>query len=244
MNRPVPADAPQDVAATRTAGAATATVPVTVVVPVRDGADFADDCLDSVLANRPDEVIVVDGGSADGTLDAARRRGLRVVTHEGSGPASARMAGAARARNDVVVLLDVDVVLPDGALARWYDEFRVRDLAGLQAGLAPESLGRRYWGRSLAEHQRISRARRWFTLCATMLHRDVLLEHGIDDSFASGEDIEFRHRLQRAGQPIAVSRAVQVRHRFRDGYVDARHQWDDDGAGLALTVRKLSLIHI
>jgi hypothetical protein len=71
-----------------------------------------------------------------------------------------------------------------------------------------------------------------------MLHRDVLLEHGIDDSFASGEDIEFRHRLQRAGRPVAVSRAVQVRHRFRDGYADARHQWDDDGAGLALTIRK------
>ena len=141
MNHPVPADAPQDVAATRTAGATTATVPVTVVVPVRDGADFAEECLDSVLANRPDEVIVVDGGSSDGTLDAARRRGLRVVTHEGSGPASARMAGAALARNDVVVLLDVDVVLPDGALARWYDEFRAGDLAGLQADLAPESLG-------------------------------------------------------------------------------------------------------
>jgi hypothetical protein len=126
MNRPVPADAPQDVAATRTAGAATATVPGHGGGPVRDGADFADECLDSVLANGPDEVIVVDGGSSDGTLDAARRRGLRVVTHEGSGPASARMAGAALARNDVVVLIDVDVVLPDGALARWYDEFRVR----------------------------------------------------------------------------------------------------------------------
>jgi len=239
MSHSVPADAPQDVAVThRTAGAATETVPVTVVVPVRDGADFAEECLDSVLASRPDEVIVVDGGSSDGTLDAARRRGLRVVTHEGSGPASARMAGAALARHDVVVLLDVDVVLPAGALARWYEEFRARDLAGLQADLAPESLGTRYWGRSLAEHQRISRARRWFTLCATMLRRDVLLEHGIDDSFASGEDIEFRHRLQRAGEPVAVSSAVQVRHRFRDGFTDARHQWEDDGAGLALTIRK------
>ena len=98
MSHSVPADAPQDVAVThRTAGAATETVPVTVVVPVRDGADFAEECLDSVLASRPDEVIVVDGGSSDGTLDAARRRGLRVVTHEGSGPASARMAGAALA---------------------------------------------------------------------------------------------------------------------------------------------------
>ena len=239
MSHSVPADAPQDVAVThRTAGAATETVPVTVVVPVRDGADFAEECLDSVLASRPDEVIVVDGGSSDGTLDATRRRGLRVVTHEGSGPASARMAGAALARHDVVVLLDVDVVLPAGALARWYEEFRARDLAGLQADLAPESLGTRYWGRSLAEHQRISRARRWFTLCATMLRRDVLLEHGIDDSFASGEDIEFRHRLHRAGEPVAVSRAVQVRHRFRDGFTDARHQWEDDGAGLALTIRK------
>jgi len=242
MSHPVPAGAPHDVADTqRTTSATAETVPVTVVVPVRDGVGFVEDCLDSVLASRPDEVIVVDGGSSDGTVDAVRRRGLRVVTHEGSGPAAARMVGATLARNDVVVLLDVDVVLPGGALERWYDEFRARDLAGLQADLAPESLGRRYWGRSLAEHQRISRARRWFTLCATMLRRDVLLDHGIDDSFASGEDIEFRHRLQRGGLPVAVSREVQVRHRFRDGYPDARHQWDDDGAGLALTIRKNGL---
>ena len=238
MSTHVPADASSDVV---THHRIAATVPVTVVVPVRDGADFADACLDAVLANRPDEVIVVDGGSSDGTLDAVRRRGLRVVTHDGTGPASARMAGVALAGNDVVVLLDVDVVLPEGALRRWYDEFLAGGLAGLQADLAPESLEHRYWGRSLAEHQRISRARRWFTLCATMLRRDVLLDHGIDDSFASGEDIEFRHRLKRAGLPVAVSRTVRVRHRFRDDFADARHQWDDDGAGLALTIRKNGL---
>ncbi|MGH9266843.1 MAG: glycosyltransferase, partial [Acidimicrobiales bacterium] len=64
---------------------------VTVVVPVRDGAGLVEDCLTAVLAQDwpPDqlEVVVVDGGSADGTAALARRalaggRG-RVIVHEG-----------------------------------------------------------------------------------------------------------------------------------------------------------------
>lgn len=220
--------------------AATATVPVTVVVPVRNGVDFVAECLASVVANRPDEVIVVDGGSTDGTLDVVRRlgTGLRIVGDGGDGPGAARMIGAREARNGVVVLVDVDVVLPDGELARWHDEYTAGEWTGLQADLDSESLEMRYWGRSLAEHQRISRARWWFTLCATMIDRDVLLAHGIDGSFSSGEDVEFRSRLQRAGFAVAVSRDVRVRHRFRDDFSDARHQWADDGAGLALNIRK------
>ncbi|MDQ6641483.1 MAG: glycosyltransferase family 2 protein, partial [Actinomycetota bacterium] len=221
--------------------APTATVPVTVVVPVRNGVDFAAECLASVVANRPDEVIVVDGGSSDGTLDVVHQLGLTIVQDGGAGPAAARMVGARAARNGVVVLVDVDVVLPEGELARWYDAYVSGKWTGLQADLESESLERRYWGSSLAEHQRISRARWWFTLCATMIDRDALLTHGIDGTFSSGEDVEFRRRLQRAGLPVSVSREVRVRHRFRDGFADARHQWADDGAGLALNIRKNGL---
>jgi glycosyltransferase involved in cell wall biosynthesis len=216
----------------------TATVPVTVVVPVRNGADLAEECLASVLASRPDEVIVVDGGSTDGTLDVVRRLGLRVVQDSGRGPAAARMLGARAARNQVVVLLDIDVVLPRGELARWYDEFLAGGWDGLQADLYSESLERGYWGSSQAERQRISRARWWFALCATMIDREVLLTEGLDSSLASGEDIEFRHRLKRAGLRVSVSRDVRVRHRFRDDFADARRQWADDGAGLVLNIRK------
>ena len=116
---------------------------------MRDGADLAEDCLASILANRPDELVLVDGGSTDGTLEIARRLGVRVVGHDGTGPASARMAGARVARNPVVVLVDVDVVLPEGELSRWYQEYllgTLGDLAGLQADLAPESVEDRYWG--------------------------------------------------------------------------------------------------
>ena len=57
------------------------------------------------------------------------------------------------------------------------------------------------------QHHRNSRSKNWFGLVATIIRRDTLLEHGFDAAFASGEDIEFRWRLARAGLKLGVSHA-------------------------------------
>jgi GT2 family glycosyltransferase len=66
---------------------------------------------------------------------------------------------------------------------------------------------------------------------ATILWRDTLLEYPLDASFLSGEDIDLRWRLNRAGVRIGVSSQTVVRHRFGDTLEFARGQWRDDGAG-------------
>lgn len=232
----------------------TSTVPVTVVIPVRDGEDFVAQCLRSVVASAPAQIIVVDGSSTDGTLAIVDEivRGLegaedrtstrvQVLEDNGTGVAEARMLGVRHAEQDVVALVDVDVVLGEDDLVAWYAEFRDGGFTGLQAGLRSESMGEGYWGRSLATHHVHSRSKNWFGLSATMFEREILLRHGLDGRFSSGEDIEFRHRLARLRLRIGVSRRVVVRHRFRDTWKEARHQWREDGEGLARVVRKNGL---
>ncbi|WP_067829018.1 glycosyltransferase family 2 protein [Actinomadura kijaniata] len=85
---------------------------LTVVLCSLNGADRIGRTLDALDAQtiRADlEIIVVDDGSADGTGDLARARGLTVLRHERNrGLSAARNTGARAAKAPVVAFLDDD----------------------------------------------------------------------------------------------------------------------------------------
>src|SRR6266542_2237742 len=96
---------------------------VSVVIPAHNEAAFIPRVIRAVLAQRPAEaeldVIVVDDGSTDGTGQAARAAGARVLELAGSGgnPAAARNRGVAIATGDPLVFLDADCIPGEGWLA-------------------------------------------------------------------------------------------------------------------------------
>ncbi|CAI3804613.1 glycosyltransferase [Pseudarthrobacter sp. MM222] len=211
---------------------------VSVIVPARNAAAWLRECLESITGQGPREVIVVDGCSTDDTVAIARSFGAHIISDEGRGLPAARMLGVQSAQCDVVSLIDADVVLPPGSLEKLLGEFETGGFDGLQFGLASEADGPGYWGSALAWHHNHSRVRSWFGVCATLIRRDLLLSVGFDDSFVSGEDVELRIRLEKAGYRLGVSPTTVVRHRFADSFAGARDQWEQDGAGMARTIRK------
>ncbi|TML77479.1 MAG: glycosyltransferase family 2 protein, partial [Actinobacteria bacterium] len=164
---------------------------VSVVVPVRNAEAMLQECLASIEAQTPREIIVVDGNSTDGTLEIARRHGATILSDGGRGLPAARMLGARAASGRFVALVDADVVLRPGSLARLCDELVEGGLDAIQAGLESVS-GPGYWGQALAHHHRSGRSKHWFGLVATVLERETLLSFGFDPRFSSGEDIELR----------------------------------------------------
>jgi glycosyltransferase involved in cell wall biosynthesis len=71
------------------------------------------------VAGAVDEIVVVDTGSTDRTVDVARAAGARVASHAWSGDfAAARNASLALAGGDFVLVLDADERLAPGAAAR------------------------------------------------------------------------------------------------------------------------------
>ena len=95
---------------------------VSVVIPCRDAAEFLGEAIDSALAQEGVrvEVVVVDDGSTDGSLEVARGYGSRVRTialPRSGGPAAARNEGARAATGDALLFLDADDVLGPGTLA-------------------------------------------------------------------------------------------------------------------------------
>ena len=95
---------------------------VVVVIPCLDDARFLAACLDALThqTRRPDEVVVVDNGSTDGSQDVARRAGVTLVHEKRRGiwPAASRGYDVASRTADVIARVDADSVPPADWAAR------------------------------------------------------------------------------------------------------------------------------
>ncbi|MBE0547616.1 MAG: glycosyltransferase [Rubrivivax sp.] len=93
---------------------------VSVVIPAYNVQAHLAQCLVSVSSQARDfeiEVIVVDDGSADATVEIARRTaGVRCITQPNRGPSAARNLGIAAARGKYIAFLDADDLWPLGKL--------------------------------------------------------------------------------------------------------------------------------
>lgn len=80
---------------------------LSVVMIAKNAADLLPDCLDSV--SWADEIIVLDSGSTDGTVELARRLGAQVYTHtDWRGYGIQRQRAQDYATGDWVLMIDTD----------------------------------------------------------------------------------------------------------------------------------------
>jgi glycosyltransferase involved in cell wall biosynthesis len=107
---------------------------VSVVVPTYNSERTLTECLSSIRSqDYPEdeiELIVVDGGSSDSTLDIASRFKARILSNPLRTGEAGKAVGASEARNELIAFIDSDNVLPS---ADWFlkmvDPFSDADVA-------------------------------------------------------------------------------------------------------------------
>ena len=111
---------------------------ISVIIPTLNEASTIEDCLGQFESGsvRPDEpasleIIVVDGGSDDGTPEIVRSRpGARLIESSIRGRAIQMNAGAAASSGDVLLFLHADTRLPAGWRELVAESIRGRGKAG------------------------------------------------------------------------------------------------------------------
>lgn len=115
---------------------------LSIIIPTLNEQNFLPFLLKSIkdsLATRPGlvEVIVADAGSEDKTKEIAKKYNCKIVN--GGLPAVGRNKGAKKAKGDLLLFLDADVILPKDFFKRALEEFKKKNLDVAAFRLEPQS---------------------------------------------------------------------------------------------------------
>ncbi len=210
---------------------------VSVIIPTYNRKDFVQEAIDSVLAQTYEdyEIIVVDDGSTDGTVDVLQARydnRIRLLWQENRGESAARNRGIGISSGCYVALLDSD--------DRWLPQKLERQIAVMdgdqtvgmtfsQAWLTDEyakPIGHAPLGNSLQEGEVTFQSLLEENIVAAggstaMISRDVLYRiGGFDESIRYGEDwdlwlrISAKYKVSLVAEPLALIR----QHRTTQSY--------------------------
>lgn len=186
---------------------------VSVVIPTFNEAERLPLLLDHLGAQtrQPDEIIVADACSSDGTRAIASARGAQVV--EGGRPGAGRNSGAAAATGDLLLFMDADAEPAPDFLERALEEFDRRGLSVATAPMRAAETGVEFdvlfavaelYIRAL---QRISPHA--VGLCILALREVHERIGGFDETVVLAEDHEYVRRAARVGK-FRVLRSVKV----------------------------------
>jgi len=189
---------------------------ISVIIPALDEEASIARAIRSCREAGPGEVIVVDGGSRDRTVEIARARADAVIAAP-PGRASQMNAGAAVARREVLLFLHADTLLPGGSvpaiLCALQDPgviggaFRVRLAASPDAGrYVRATLG--ITGRMIGARAAVSRS--YSGDQAIFVRAETFRAVGGYPEIPLMEDVELSRRMRRAGKTVLLPLRVET----------------------------------
>jgi rSAM/selenodomain-associated transferase 2 len=181
---------------------------ISVIIPTLQEAHGVAATLRAVRAQRPREIIVVDGGSTDATAAAASAADL--VLHAPRGRASQMNAGAARATGDILLFLHADCTLEDGSLAAAEQCLR---RSGVAAGCYTMRVCAGGWLYRCIDAAATARVRLTGLIYGDQglfLRRALFERLGGFPPLRLMEDVFFSRRLRRQGRIVVSARRIFV----------------------------------
>jgi rSAM/selenodomain-associated transferase 2/rSAM/selenodomain-associated transferase 1 len=183
---------------------------ISIIIPTLNEAQNIADTLSSIKNEKRIEVIVVDGGSQDGTEKAADLLGAKVIMMSAPSKARQMNAGAAKAHGDVLLFLHADTRLPENFAEAILDISGSKDFAAGAFRLAIDSDAR---GLRLIETVANWRSRRLHAPYgdqAIFVTKSLFKEVGGFPDIPIMEDFELIRRLKTKGKIAILGESVKT----------------------------------
>jgi len=203
-------------------------LPISVVIPAYNREELLPRALASARGQRPTppaEIVVVDDGSSDGTVEAAGEGGATVIRHTvNSGAASARNTGIAAATQPWVALLDSDDEwLPHHLATLWAIRADHVLVAGSALGCGADPADDRFQG-AVTRRPLILKSPaalvypiNFIPASGVMVRRDVAQAvGGYDTQLKYAEDFDLWLKILERGTGVVSPTVITVYHRHED----------------------------
>lgn len=203
---------------------------ISVLVPIRDEADFIERCLQSICgqdypADRY-EIVVMDGMSTDGTRDIVRRMAdedprIRLLDNPGKAVATAMNLGIAAGRGELFTRIDGHALVASDFLRQSVEVLRAHPEAWVVGGpieTVAENLVGQAISASMAcpigvgnSHFRIGGKEGWVDTLAFGTHQRWIIDRvgWFDEELVRNQDDDFNQRIRQVGGKIWLSARIK-----------------------------------
>lgn len=204
-------------------------VEVSIIIPCYNGMRTITECLRSLIALDPaspsHEIIVVDNGSTDGSVDLIKtfKEVTLLFEHTIQGPAAARNTGVQGSHGAILAFIDIDCIATPRWLIECFAAFNDPDVVGAGGsieGTVPKNAIQQWMNDAKILDQERAVNHRFMPFLQTanaLFRKDAFMAvEGFDISLRSGEDCDLSWRLQKTtGLRIAYCPKALVYHDHR-----------------------------
>lgn len=226
-------------------------VEVSAVVVTYNNERTIEKCLSSLLSNNVQEIVVVDGGSNDKTVEiVTHHSGTRTIRNV-RGIGKAKDTGWRISNSEFVLFLDADAfVQSDSAIEELLRRFSRPEIAGVTCRVTcanPHKLLPRLRDLDFQltypegfKKSGIMNCNSDPTLCGIFRRRALQEVNGFDSSYPYGEDLQLLSKLQSRGYQILTVYEPAVLHYHRETLPELCVQFFYHGLGRRILMKEMN----
>jgi glycosyltransferase involved in cell wall biosynthesis len=206
-------------------------LPVSVQICTLNEERNIGDCLASVRANDPEEIVVIDGGSTDRTVEIAEQFGARVMAPGRLGLGPSRRLGYLSATTTHTAFVDADDRLDPDWLSTMIRELEEGGYSALQSSLRAVQSGS-WWSTGWNQYfiESVKPVADTNMVGRPALFSTAALQSDDSDLISLDEDTHLSRRFEQQGLRQGIGTAIAYRH-CEDTQDENFRKWQSYGRG-------------